>query len=68
MKKLNQYTKSERVISLIATVWLVVILTIAINESYGDFDEEFFTIFFLFGLVPVLLLVGIKWILSAEKR
>jgi hypothetical protein len=67
MKKLNQFTKSERVISLTSIIWIIAIFTVAFNESRGDFDEEFVGIFFIFGLMPVLLLIGVKWIKSAGK-
>lgn len=67
MKKLNQFTKSERIISLISIIWIIAIFTVAINDSSGYFDEYFFSIFFIRGLIPVLLLIGVKWIKSAEK-
>jgi len=67
MKKLNQFTKSERIISLISIIWIIAVFVMAINDSYGHFNENFFTGFFGFGLIPVLLLMGVKWIKSAGK-
>lgn len=67
MKKLNQFTKSERIITLISIIWLTISFVFGINESRGDYNEEFFTIFLITGVIPVLLIVGIKWIISAGK-
>lgn len=68
MKKLNQYSKSERVIVVISLIWLIIWFVVGLEESHGDFDEEFMGIFSIFGILPVIIVVGIKWIKGATKE
>jgi len=65
MKKISDFSKGERVIAVISAIWLVIIFVVAINESSGVFDEEFMTIFFILGVLPVLAVIGWKWIQGA---
>lgn len=67
MKKLKEFTKSERIIAVISAVWTVLLFAIAIDESRGYFDDDFFFIFCVFGVIPVLLLVGVNWVIAANK-
>lgn len=65
---MTKLTKSDRVIGLISIIWLIIIFTMAFYDSGGDFDEGFVTFFFLVGLIPAFLLIGIKWIIAAGKN
>lgn len=68
MKKLSNFSKGERVIAVISAIWLVIIFVVAVNESSGDFDEEFISIFFIYGVLPVLALIGWKWIQGSTTK
>lgn len=68
MKKISDFSKGERVIAVISAIWLVIWFVVAMNESRGDFDEDFISIFLIFGLLPVLVVVGWKWIQGAATR
>ena len=68
MKKLSEYSKSERIITILSSIWLIIIFVVSVNESGGDFDEEFITIFFVFGILPVLVIIGWKWIKNASYK
>ncbi|MDZ4185328.1 MAG: hypothetical protein U1D97_10165 [Desulfuromonadales bacterium] len=65
MKKISHFSKGERAIAVISAIWLVIWFVVAMNESNGFFDEEFVSFFFIFGLLPVLVVVGWKWIQGA---
>ena len=67
MKTPGEFSKGERILSVISAVWLIVVFVFAFDESGGDFDEEFFAVFLIGGFVPVLVIVGWKWIHSAPK-
>ena len=67
MKKLQEFTKLERIIALVSVIWIILMFVIAINESDGHFDQSFFEMFCIFGIIPVLLFVGVKWVKSASK-
>lgn len=68
MKKLNEYSKNERVIIVISIVWLIIWFVVGLEESRGDFDEDFMGIFSIFGLLPIIIVIGIKWIKEANKE
>jgi len=68
MKKISDFTKGERVITVISVIWLLLWFVAAINISRGHFDEEFISPFLIFGLLPVLVVVGWKWIQGVSTR
>ncbi len=67
MKFLADFSKVERILSVVSAIWLLIVFVFAFDESGGDFDEEFFALFLIGGFVPVLVIVGWKWIHSAPK-
>jgi len=68
MKKISDFSKVERILSVISVIWILVWFVVAVNESRGYFDEEFITIFFIYGLLPVLVVVGWKWVQGAAIK
>ena len=60
MKKLSSFTRSDRIISLISVLWLIIVF----SAKVGDYD--FLSAFGFVGFLPVVLVVGIKWIMSAK--
>lgn len=68
MKKISDFSKGERVIAVISAIWLVIWFVVAMNESTGDFDEDFISRFLIYGLLPVFVVVGWKWIQGAPTR
>jgi len=68
MKRPSEFTKGERIITIVSAIWLVIVFVIAFEETGGDFDEEFSTIFLLLGVVPILALTGWSWIRNAPKN
>lgn len=68
MKNISDFSKGERVIAVISAIWLVIIFAFAFDVSYGNFDDKFIGIFFIFGLVPVLVVIGWKWIQGSSAK
>ncbi len=68
MKNISDFSKGERVIAVISAIWLVIIFASAFAFSDGNFDDELIGIFFIFGLVPVLVVIGWKWIQGASAK
>ena len=66
MKNPGEFSKRERVLSVLSGIWLIVIFVIALDQSNGRLDN-FFGIFLIVGLVPVLVIAGLKWIRNAPK-
>lgn len=63
-------SKKKRIGILISAVWLIIIFIASINKSYGRIDEDFFTVFLIFGVLPLLIGWGIRWIKQngSEKK
>ena len=72
MNKCGNFSRSDRVITVISTVWLIVscFLAIVTSDDYtGAFDfGEFSAKFLITGLLPIVLISGVKWILSSSKN
>ena len=71
MKSLKDFTKYERVVTLCSSVWIVLIFVIAFTEATyyrGFYFDDFVLIFCVFGVIPVLLLVGGSWIYGAKNK
>jgi len=58
----SSLSKKAKIAALLSMIWLILIFVAAINESRGDIDEEFLSIFLVFGGLPVLIGWGIRWI------
>ena len=68
MKNISDFSKGDRVIAVFSAIWLVIWFVFSVNESDGYFDEKFLSIFLIIGLLPVLLVIGCKWIQGASTR
>lgn len=55
-------SKKAKIGALISAVWLIIIFVASINESRGDIDEAFHTIFLIYGVLPILIGWGNCWI------
>jgi len=68
MKKLSDFTIWERIITVISVIWLIIIFAYAFDDSHGSFDEDFVNTFLVGGLIPVFLVVGLKWIFGTKSK
>jgi hypothetical protein len=55
-------SKKEKIGILVSAVWIIIIFVASINNSNGRIDEDFFTVFLIFGVLPLLIGWGIRWI------
>jgi hypothetical protein len=56
------FSKKAKIGALISAVWLIIFFVVSINESRGNIDEEFLSIFLIIGVLPILIGWGIRWI------
>jgi len=66
---LSQLNKISRIGFTASIIWLLIFFLVGFSEAngYGAFNfEEFFSIFILVGLFPVILGWCIRWIRSAK--
>ena len=66
MKKLSDFTMGDRVISVVSVVWLIVWFVFLLDRKYDFID--FLIPFSAFGLLPVVVVVGLKWIVGARRK
>ena len=62
-------SKRHRILTVICSVWLAIVLFLALNAADGSrsFDVvSFITAFGVFGAIPVFLVFGIAWIRRSE--
>lgn len=56
-------SKANKIRVLISVIWLISVFVYANNESIGmAIPGEFASIFFPFGVIPVVILFGVYWI------
>ena len=69
MKKLNEFSLVERVLTVLSVGWFLFIVFVAIHNCRpGDIGCVLLALLF-FGVVPPLLVSGgILWILAAPKK
>nr|BBJ03021.1 hypothetical protein YBY_08690 [Marinobacter nauticus] len=58
----SKMTKAEKGWAVVSTVWVILVFVAAINESRGKIiDDDFLSIFLLFGALPIVIGWGIRW-------
>ena len=66
MKKFSDFTMGDRIISVVSVAWLIVLFGISIEMTY--YFKDFLVQFSVFGLLPVVVVVGLKWIMGARRK
>ncbi|MEX2163091.1 MAG: hypothetical protein WD823_02455 [Sulfuricaulis sp.] len=62
---LSGLSRGARIGLVVSAVWIIIIFTIAVSDAtgYSRFKAEtFFGIFFIIGVLPVMVGWGIRWI------
>ena len=64
--QMNSLSMKARLGVVLSAIWAVIVFVVAIQINYGNFDQDFWAIFLIFGLLPILIGWGIRWIKQAN--
>ena len=71
-------SRKKRILVLVSVLWIVIVLVTSLNVNNQRIDRYsssreldiigFFTGFSLFGIVPLILVLGICWVAAARQH
>lgn len=64
--EMTSLSMKARLGAVLSAIWAVIVFVVAIQINNGYFDQDFLAIFLIFGLLPILIGWGIRWIKQAK--